>query len=195
MGMVLNGELYRGGRDGAGEFGHVTIIEHGERCNCGKHGCVEAYVSESSLERSVRDATGLDISLSEAIAAAQAGDQQIAAIFAEAGHILGLALAGVVNILNPTLLIVSGEGTRFIDLLMPSFREALANHCFDHFFDDVQIAVEPWGDDIWARGAAALVLDDYFHPADTRTPGIALAHPVPKTGRSALLDRGVSQTD
>jgi len=177
MGMVLNGELYRGGRDGAGEFGHVTIIEHGRRCNCGKDGCVEAYVSESSLERAIRDATGNDIALDDAITKAEAGDETIAAVFAEAGHIFGLALAGMISVLNPTLIILSGEGTRFIDLLMPTLRDALAEHSFNHFFDDVRLVVEPWGDDVWARGAAALALDDYFHPADVRTPGIALAAP------------------
>lgn len=193
MGMMLNGELYRGGRDGAGEFGHMTIIEHGERCNCGKEGCVESYISESSLERSIRTVTGADITLDEAIEKAQEGDEQITAVFSKAGHIFGLALAGVISLLNPTLIIVSGEGTRFIDLLLPSLHQTLAEHCFAHFFDDVRLIVEPWGDDVWARGAAALTLDEYFHPADARTPGVALASSTPKINRSSRRDRGVSR--
>jgi N-acetylglucosamine repressor len=183
MGIMLNGDLYRGGQSGAGEFGHMTIVEGGPRCNCGKDGCVEAYVSEASLQRAIRQVTGTSISLDDAVAKSESGDAQIAAIFARAGHVFGLALAGVVSILNPTLIIIGGEGTRFIDLLMPSLVQALETHSFDHFFDDVRLVVEPWGDDVWARGAAALALDEYFHPAAARAAANAFTVPAAESGR------------
>ncbi|HWV24080.1 MAG TPA: ROK family transcriptional regulator [Thermomicrobiales bacterium] len=181
MGIMLDGGLYRGSRDGAGEFGHITMIEHGRRCNCGKEGCVEAYASESAIQRAASAAIGREIVLDEAIAAVRAGDDRLAAVFLEAGHILGLALAGVVSLLNPALIIISGEGTRFVDLLMPSLRRSLVKHSFDGFADDARLLVETWGDDAWARGAAALALDDYFHPPDTR--------PAPGQGQPARIRR------
>lgn len=192
MGLVLNGELYRGGRDGAGEFGHVTVVEHGRRCNCGKEGCVEAYVSEPALAQAVRDATGTDIPFDTAIERAQSGDRNLAAIFADAGRVLGLALSGMVSVLNPTLLLLSGEGTRFVDLMLPALLDTLADQCFDRYFDDLEVRVQPWGDDAWARGAAALVLDDFFHPADLRLAGQSLAHGATRghpLGREILTTR------
>ncbi len=61
--MMLNGELYRGGHDGAGEFGHSTVVEGGPLCNCGKRGCVEAYAGEPALRRAAGNAIGAPITL------------------------------------------------------------------------------------------------------------------------------------
>lgn len=168
MGIMIHGALYRGSRDGAGEFGHITVDPDGPLCPCGKRGCVEAYAGERAIEQAARDVTGRDISLDEAITRARAGDEALAGVFADAGRVLGLALSGVVSVLNPGLLILGGEGSRFIDLLLPTLTEALGKHAFDDFAADMRIVVEPWGDDAWARGAAALVLDDFFHPRGTR---------------------------
>jgi N-acetylglucosamine repressor len=169
MGMMLNGELYRGGHDGAGEFGHSTVIENGPLCNCGKRGCVEAFASIPALQRAVHKSLGPEITLDEAISRARAGDVVAGELFHSAGHVLGLALSSVVNILNPTLVIVGGEATHFLDLLLPALREALAEHCFADLFSDIDLVVEPWGDDAWARGAAVLMLDDFFHPPESAT--------------------------
>lgn len=170
MGLMLNGELYRGGRDGAGEFGHSTVIEDGPLCNCGKRGCVEAYVGEPALRRAVCDATGEIVTLEAAIERARAGDERLRAVFCNAGHVLGLGLASVMNVLNPSLVIVGGEGAHFLDLLLPSLRDALARHCFADLYEGVALVVEPWGDDAWARGAAGLMLDEFFHPPHQRNP-------------------------
>lgn len=173
MGMMLNGELYRGGRDGAGEFGHITIVEDGPICNCGKRGCVEAFVGEPALTAAIHDVS-TDLPLADGIARARAGDPTLRAIFERAGHLFGLALASVINVLNPTLIIVGGEGSTFFDLLRPAAESALRTHTYDGFFDDLSIVVEAWGDDAWARGAAGLMLDTYFHPPDAR---LALSRP------------------
>ena len=168
MGLMLNGELYRGGRDGAGEFGHSTVIEGGPLCNCGKRGCVEAYVGEPALRRAVCNATGEIITLETAIDRARGGDERLTAVFREAGHMLGLGLAAVMNLLNPTLVIVGGEGAHFLDLLFPELHETLSRHCFADLFEGVELVAEPWGDDAWARGAAGLMLDEFFHPPNSR---------------------------
>ncbi len=168
MGLMLNSALYRGGRDGAGEFGHSTVIEGGPLCNCGKRGCVEAFVGEPALRRAVCDATGEIITLDVAIERTRAGDERLAAVFRDAGHVLGLGLAAVINVINPTLVIVGGEGAHFLDLLLPELRLTLARHCFADLFEDVELVVEPWGDDAWARGAASLMLDEFFHPPNAR---------------------------
>lgn len=163
LGMVLDGRLYRGGSGAGGEFGHLTVDPAGPRCDCGKHGCLEALIGEPALARRIAAIRGAGTGLDEGAALARAGDADLRAIFARAGETLGLALSGIVNVLNPTRVIVGGEGVQMLDLLLDPMRAALAAHCFDGLFADLDLVVEPWGDDAWARGAAGLVLDELFH--------------------------------
>lgn len=162
MGMVLEGRLYRGGLGAGGEFGHITMDPDGPPCDCGKRGCLEALVGEPALVRQLERRCGRGVTLQEGAALARRGDPEASDVFKRAGATLGLALSGVVNLLNPTRVIVGGEGVQTLDLLLPAIREAMATHCFDGLFDDLDLVVEPWGDDAWARGAAGLVLDELF---------------------------------
>lgn len=165
MGMILNGQLYRGGGGGGGEFGHLTIDPDGPRCECGKKGCLEAFASEPAVLRRVRAALGRDASMVEAVELARAGDCAVAEIFAETGRTLGLALACLVNLFNPPLLIVGGEGAYVLDLLRGPLEETLRAHAFDGFFEQLRLVAEPWGDDAWARGAASLMLEELSRPS------------------------------
>ncbi|MBK9940812.1 MAG: ROK family transcriptional regulator [Kouleothrix sp.] len=164
MGMVLNGHLYRGGCGGGGEFGHITMAPDGPRCDCGKRGCLEALVSDPAILRRMSSAFGHTMTMDQAVALARQGDTTAHGIFAAAGRTLGMALADLVNIFNPPLLVIGGEGARTLDLLQEPLQETLRAHCFDGFFDDMRLVVEPWGDDAWARGAASLMLDELFRP-------------------------------
>lgn len=165
MGMVLDGRLYRGAGGGAGEFGHMVVKADGPLCACGKQGCLEALVSDPALVERASLALGQPVGMEEAVAAAQAGDPALRRIFAEAGQTLGTAAANVVNLLNPALIVVGGEGTRAGTLLMNPFEDALRAHAFDGLCSDLRIVTEPWGDDAWARGAASLLLGELFEPA------------------------------
>lgn len=164
MGMVLNGHLYRGGRGGGGEFGHLTMVPDGPKCDCGKRGCLETLVADPAILRRMQTALGRTLTMDEALALARQGDTTAQGIFSAAGRTLGLAIADLVNIFNPTLIVIGGEGARVLDLLLEPFQENLQSHCFDGLYDDMRLVVEPWGDDAWARGAAALMLDELFRP-------------------------------
>jgi predicted NBD/HSP70 family sugar kinase len=163
LGMVLDGRLYRGGKGAGGEFGHLSVDANGPLCDCGKHGCLEALVGEQALTREIAEKLGSNYTLADGIERARLGGAQAREIFDRAGETLGTALAGIVNLLNPTRIIVGGEGVQTLDLLLEPMRSALATHCFDGLYDDLELIAEPWGDDAWARGAAGLVLDDLFH--------------------------------
>ncbi|MGA7729667.1 MAG: ROK family protein [Chloroflexia bacterium] len=164
MGMVLNGQLYRGGCGGGGEFGHTTVTPDGPLCDCGKRGCLEAFASDPAILKRARSALGHGIAMEQAMALARQGDPVALGIFAAAGRTLGTALADLINIFNPPLLVVGGEGTQTLDLMLEPLQEALRANCFDGFFDDLRLVVEPWGDDAWARGAASLMLEELFRP-------------------------------
>ena len=170
LGIVVNGQFYRGAGGGAGEFGHTVIDPEGPICACGKRGCLEAFVSDPGLLSLAAQAahrgelTRAPHSVAELISLAESGDPVARHIFAYAGEILGRGLANLINILDPQRIIVGGEGVRAGDWLFGPMRAAIAVHVLPSISTDAEIRVEPWGDDAWARGAASLVLRELFEP-------------------------------
>ena len=168
LGIVVNGQFYRGARGGAGELGHTVIDPEGPTCECGKHGCLEAYVSDPGLMRMATEAVNRgEISrpisnMSELLTKAQEGDPGACAVFAHAGDILGQGIANLLNIFNPQKIIISGEGTRAGDLLFSPMRESISRNVMPGLAGDTSIQIDAWGDDAWARGAASLVLRQLF---------------------------------
>jgi predicted NBD/HSP70 family sugar kinase len=163
LGIVTGGDIYRGFRGGAGEFGHVSMAEDGPLCSCGKRGCLEALVGDPALVEQARAAGALSrrqgIDRLEKLA--KDGDERALAIYAKAGAALGRAVSGLVNVLAPELVLVSGEGTRAWHSLADSFERELRAHLFPAFAD-VTVEVDPWDDAKWAVGAASLVLRATF---------------------------------
>lgn len=161
--IVVDGSIARGARGGAGEIGHLPVIDGGPRCRCGNAGCLEAVIGEDALvaEGRARGVLGGADGIDALLAAADRGDSAAAAIFGEAGHLLGRALAGLVHTLDPEIVIVLGEGTvawqHWSFGFEPAFRGALMTSR-----RGVPVVVETWQDDSWAQGAAALVLSTPF---------------------------------
>lgn len=168
LGIVVNGQFYRGQRGGAGEFGHTTIHPDGPLCACGKRGCLEAYVGDPGLIHSAQESFALGKlsssvqNLDELLALAQTGDPAALQIFDQAGRILGLGIANLINLFNPEKIIISGEGTREGDLLFAPMKESIQQNTMPGLFDLNTVQIAPWGDDAWARGAAGLVLREVF---------------------------------
>ncbi|WP_220183337.1 ROK family transcriptional regulator [Sphaerisporangium album] len=148
LAIIVDGGLLRGSRGGAGEFGHLPVAD-GPRCACGNNGCLEAVIGSQGL---------LDAARARGLA------RPDAAVFAEAGAMLGRAVAGLVNILDPAAVLVLGEGTRDWDQWRPGFDPAFHAHLF-RSGDRVPVEVDPWDDSRWAQGAAALVLGTPFDVA------------------------------
>ncbi|XAS66940.1 ROK family transcriptional regulator [Micrococcaceae bacterium Sec5.7] len=164
MGMVLDGRLFRGSRGGAGELGHMKVVPEGPECECGGRGCLEAVIGEPALLGSLAGELGRRVTVDEAGTMARDGDERAARVFAKAGQHLGQAVGNVVNILNPDRLLLAGEGTHNLDLIMPAFRRALNETVFDGLQDGLSIHAEAWDDEAWARGAASLLLNELFEP-------------------------------
>jgi predicted NBD/HSP70 family sugar kinase len=162
LGLVLDGRLYRGSAGGAGEFGHTKVLAGGPACVCGGHGCLEALVGEPALRANASAVLGRDVDVDEAAELARQGDIAVAEVFHAAGQRLGTAVGNLVNLLNPTLVVLAGEGTRLSDLFRADFDRALALAVFDGLH--VEIVVHTWDDEAWARGAAGLFLGELFQP-------------------------------
>jgi N-acetylglucosamine repressor len=171
-GIVVNGQFYRGALGGAGELGHITLQEDGPPCDCGKRGCLEALASDPAVVRQARAAIALGertalvgvepLTLEDIVAAAEAGDELAQHLLADSGHWLGMGIATLVNILNPQLVIVGGEGVRAGEWRFGPMRQAIGEHAFNGLADDLDIVVEAGGDETWARGAACVVLGELF---------------------------------
>ena len=163
MGIVVNRQFYRGGRGGAGEFGHTVVDPDGPLCDCGKRGCLETFVGDPGLVRMANAALDRPVaSVDELLGRAEAGDEPAQAVFGRAGAILGRAVANLVNIFDPQRIIISGEGARVGKWLFDPMCAAVDQHAMPALRSDVRISIEPWGDDAWARGAASLVLRELF---------------------------------
>jgi N-acetylglucosamine repressor len=162
MGIVANGHIYRGAHGGGGELGHVVIDPDGPLCNCGNRGCLETFVADPWLLRRA-NLNGLNVTTpDELLAAAQADHPVGRDVLEKAGCLLGQTMANLVNLFNPELIIVSGEGVRMGEFIFKPMREAMQRHMFAQLADGLELRIEPVSDDAWARGAASLVLNKIF---------------------------------
>jgi predicted NBD/HSP70 family sugar kinase len=159
LGMVLDGAPYRGAAGAAGEFGHLPILPYGPVCSCGNRGCLETQVSTEALLRRAGEAGVLAAgsALEDLVAVADGGDVRALALLADAGGLLGRALAGTVNLLGPERVVVIGEIAPLWPHLAGSFDRALAAHLLP-CVRDAHVDVRPWDDKLLAAGAARVVL-------------------------------------
>jgi predicted NBD/HSP70 family sugar kinase len=163
LGIVANGDIYRGFGGGAGEFGHTFAVEDGRACTCGKRGCLETIVADPALLATARERGLLDARQgSDALRQlAAGGDLRARQIYHEAGNLLGRSVADLVNVLGPELVLISGEGTQAWAYLAEGFTSAFAANVFSPL-GDVPVEIDPWDDAKWAVGAATLVLRATF---------------------------------
>jgi glucokinase-like ROK family protein len=136
-GLLLDGHIYRGTTGCAGEIGHITIQENGPLCTCGNYGCLEAMSGGQAIARKAREAieTGKRTQLSaiepekilavNVAAAAQRGDLVAQQIITEAGTHLGIAIASLVNLINPSLVVIGGGVSQLGDLLLDPIRKTV----------------------------------------------------------------------
>lgn len=170
-GIIVNGELVRGASMSAGELGHI-IVEHnnGEFCGCGNTGCLEAYASGPSIVKMAHDyimggksskfkelAVNTPITPRIVYEAAKQGDAVAKAIFDRTGYWLGVALTGVVNLLNPEKIIVGGGVAQAGEMLLEPIRETIKKRAIGVSADAVQVVNAQLGETAGVIGASLLV--------------------------------------
>ena len=179
LGIVIDRALYRGANGADGEFGHMIIETSGPKCECGRFGCLEAIVGEDALRRKVEESQGRSLSRGELLSLVAAGDVSTLEIVRNAGRKLGLALANMITLLNPEMLIICGEGTDF----GPDYLDPVVSSVREQTFADVgrtlEIKIQRWGDEAWAVGAAALVLRESFSSPKFEESNNAIWHRSP----------------
>ncbi|KKB09104.1 ROK family transcriptional regulator [Devosia chinhatensis] len=171
LGLWLEADLHRGASTLGPTFGHVKVEIEGLACDCGQKGCLNAYISHSALRTQAASALGPDF-LTQPLArtdmpaalasAADAGDENARRLIDEQGKKLGIAISHIINLINPEKLIIAMESARYCELIAPGLKAAAAAHSFRAHFASTELIFHTLDDQLWARGAAALMLRDIY---------------------------------
>ncbi len=176
-GIILRGKLYDGTNGSAGEIGHMTVIPNGYRCKCGNSGCLETVSSlpaigiraiemmkqgRSSLLGDLAKGVLESITGEMVLEGAAKGDPLSVQVVQEAAHYLGIAVANVIDVVNPARVILGGAVLDVGDLFLDSIREEIQRRAFSIPLAAVDVVPSSLGFRAAAIGAAALVTDRFF---------------------------------
>jgi len=177
MGLVLNGELYRGNNGFAGEFSHTPLYStNTDLCVCGKVGCLESEASllaminkarqklaagRPSMLKGINEDTPLEQILESIIKAAKQGDKLSVELLSESGSAIGRGIAALIHILNPEMIVLGGRGSPAGKLWQAPIQQALYEYCIPRLALDTAIEISKLGYEAELIGAAALVMENY----------------------------------
>ncbi|GMA15044.1 ROK family transcriptional regulator [Deinococcus metallilatus] len=174
-GVLLGGRLHRGVRGGAGEIGHISINEQGPVGRSGNPGSLESYaaaqvlVETAAARRAAGIPTALPDSLTLADLIAQANTDPLArAVWAEAGHHLGLAISTALNLFNPSAVVIGGRLAQAGEVFLHAVRESALSRTMRINADRALIDLSTLGADAAVLGAGAMLLDHLFTPTGLR---------------------------
>lgn len=171
-GIVLQRQLYYGDSFGAGEIGHVMMVEDGELCNCGQRGCLETLASSRAMIKKAQIAAGQNpasplnrlmtssgqITTDILLQAHEEGDPIVHALIEEAGYYLGKAVIHLVGALNIHHIFIAGSMSRFGSCLTDPIRQQVSRGALPVLASETHIEVSTLGTDVVLLGAAALIL-------------------------------------
>lgn len=168
-GLLTGGRLLPGATGLAGEIGHCPVVGSDEPCACGRRGCLEAVASGLALARAAERAVAAGrktalaqhagrLTVADIAAAAEQGDAVAVQLLSEAGELLGLAATWLLNITNPTVLVLAGGMVAAGDVLLQPLRDAIAAHALPQVDDAVDVRLSLLGPDAEVRGAVLLAM-------------------------------------
>ncbi|HTD93207.1 MAG TPA: ROK family transcriptional regulator [Chitinophagaceae bacterium] len=175
LGMILNGELFRGHNGFAGEFSHIPLFNNNKMCVCGKSGCLETEASllvvieKAGTELQEGRVSGIGQPFPTGhfeqdwkiiITAALKGDQFAVELLSDSGYKIGKGVAILVHVINPESVILSGRGALAGKLWQAPIQQALNEHCIPRLALNTSIEVSTLGYQAELIGAAALVLEN-----------------------------------
>lgn len=179
-GLILNQQIYGGTMGAAGEIGHLTIDENGPLCNCGNHGCLEAFASghaiaqqgqlliQSGKRTLLSDLACEKITAHEVAEAARRGDLHAQEILRRSGTFIGIAIAGLINLFNPSIVIIGGGVAQVGDLLTAPIRQAVRERAMRASEQSVRITTAMLGRRSLLIGATVQAINVAIHNAAER---------------------------
>jgi glucokinase len=156
-GLIINNSLYRGADNAAGEAGHLPLNEKGPLCGCGSRGCLEAYIGNQRIIRDARKLFGPGITLERVSALARKNNPKAVKLWSQVGSRLGLALSGIVNLLNLDLVVIGGGVSEAGSLLFEVIRQKILRRAMRVQAKRVRIVKAKLGTAAGVIGAGYLV--------------------------------------
>jgi predicted NBD/HSP70 family sugar kinase len=176
LGMILNGQLFRGHNGFAGEFSHIPLFNNNKLCQCGKSGCLETETSLQVIIEKVREglkdgrpsmlrrnfeSDHLLMLWKEIVQCATNGDQFAIEILSDIGYNIGKGIAVLIHLFNPETVILSGRGASAGRLWIAPIQQALNEHCIPRLASNTEIEFSSLGDDAFSIGCSALVVENF----------------------------------
>jgi len=176
-GLISGGRLHRGANGAAGELGHISVVDdESVRCWCGNIGCLVQMAGGEAIARlgtaaadsgrsqrlAALRAAGEKIDAQAVAAAAAAGDAASVELLTQAGRHIGGVVAGLVDIFNPTLILLGGGVARAGDLLLAAIRETVYRRSLPLSTRDLRVTFSPLSDTAGMIGASYMVIDGLF---------------------------------
>lgn len=164
-GLVLNGSIYRGEIGSAGEIGHSTIDEDGPLCSCGSYGCLEAMAGLPQILRNAAKLSKEHATSLETLVVAARTDPALRELFVKAGTHLGVAVASLLNLYNPGLVVLGGPMAMAEDLLLETIRTTARKRALPITLEHCDIVIGKLNIHAVALGAAGQIIQSVFSPA------------------------------
>lgn len=175
LGLILNGQLFRGHDGFAGEFSHIPLFNNGKLCSCGKSGCLETETSLLTIIEKAKEGLSsgrltkmtkaafddIEQAIENIMQAAQEGDRFAVELFSEAGYNIGRGVAILIHLLNPETVILSGRGSAAGKVLMAPVQQAINEYCIPRLSHSTEIEISSIGYMAELIGAAALVMENF----------------------------------
>ncbi len=177
LGIIMDGKLQSGMSGFAGEIGHIPFVKDGELCHCGKRGCLETVASGIALARMAKEGiksgqTSLLNTLSEeeidqiepqiVIDAANKGDQYAINILSQVGENLGKAVATLIQLFNPEIIILGGKIAEAKQYITIPMRHAINTYCMTRIRENTKIVPSTLGNSAGILGSASIVIENTF---------------------------------
>ncbi len=168
-GIIIDGKVLRGADGTAGEIGHICVEPFGVPCGCGSRGCLEQYASATAIVRLTRELESIyptsdlpgksRLSALEIYESGKQGDELALEVFRQQGFYLGIALAGLINILNPEVIVIGGGAAAGWDLFIPPTIEQIRKRAYQEPAKRAELTPAKCGDDAGILGAAQLAFE------------------------------------
>jgi glucokinase-like ROK family protein len=201
-GIIINQQIFVGSTGSAGEIGHLTIDKNGPLCTCGNYGCLEAFASGSAIEIQARklvesgrrtllaELTRKDISVNDVADAARRGDLEAQEILNRSGTFIGIAIASLINMLNPSVVIIGGGVAEVGDLLTAPIRKLVKERSLPASEHAVKITTSILGHHSTLIGAMVQAAGVAIHDmVELKTPVTGVVYPKNKQLSENLAER------
>ncbi len=190
-GVFTGGGLLRGSQESAGEFGHTHVVENGPPCKCGSFGCLEAMASAAALANKARKAV-LEGGTSQVLAmagnpesitgahvleASRRGDRMCSSLVEDMGNYLGLGVANLVNLFNPSTIVLGGLLGLAGDPLLEQITRIVRRQSLPHATENLQFRFGKLGLQAGVLGAGLLVLEKVFEIPALKPPKFLVTAP------------------